>query len=219
MHSFIFIGDNREKIGQEAEIFIQDKLGKDLKRNPDFWSVGKNKDTSSISIAHIKEAIQFLYLSPFISPLKTVCIFNADFMTEEAQNALLKTLEEPPVRSLIVLTALEPEQLLDTVRSRSSVIRVQSSVGVAVPKNKTKTSSTHFYEFSRNFDTIKTKDEVVGLIDDILLDGGRPVNIHAVKELLKIKKLIITTNINARLALENWYLKYKFKTQNLKLKI
>ena len=48
----------------------------------------------------------------------------ADRLNEDAQNALLKTLEEPPAGATLVLCADEPERLLPTVRSRSAVLRL-----------------------------------------------------------------------------------------------
>lgn len=53
---------------------------------------------------------------------KFAVILDADRMTEQAQNAFLKTLEEPPSRTLILLTSEQPEQFLETTLSR--VIRV-----------------------------------------------------------------------------------------------
>ena len=56
---------------------------------------------------------------------RTVIIDRADEMNEAAQNALLKTLEEPPPGTLLLLLAAHPDALLDTVRSRCQELRLQ----------------------------------------------------------------------------------------------
>jgi DNA polymerase III subunit delta' len=56
---------------------------------------------------------------------RTVLIDGADEMNEAAQNALLKTLEEPPPGTLLLLLAAHPDALLDTVRSRCQELRLQ----------------------------------------------------------------------------------------------
>ena len=56
---------------------------------------------------------------------RTVILDEADALNVEAQNALLKTLEEPPAGTLLVLVASRPEALLDTVRSRCQEHRLR----------------------------------------------------------------------------------------------
>jgi len=62
-------------------------------------------------------------LKPSLSPLRIVVINDADRMELGAQNALLKTLEEPPARSLLILIARDAASLLDTVLSRCFLLR------------------------------------------------------------------------------------------------
>jgi DNA polymerase III subunit delta' len=57
-------------------------------------------------------------LKPTESRYKIAIIVAADRMNEEAANALLKTLEEPPPQSVLVLLTTEPQRLLETIRSR-----------------------------------------------------------------------------------------------------
>ena len=55
---------------------------------------------------------------------RIVVIDNADFMSLEAQNALLKNLEEPPVNTLFLLTTSVSNKLLPTIKSRSPIIKI-----------------------------------------------------------------------------------------------
>jgi DNA polymerase-3 subunit delta' len=62
--------------------------------------------------------LEFVNLKPTESPCKIGIIVGADRMNEQAANAFLKTLEEPPQNSVLVLLTTEPERVLDTIRSR-----------------------------------------------------------------------------------------------------
>jgi hypothetical protein len=74
--------------------------------------------TLSITIEDIKEAQQFLRLKGFSISRKTVIIKAAETIGEAAANAFLKTLEEPPRNSLIIICTSKLEGLLPTIVSR-----------------------------------------------------------------------------------------------------
>jgi DNA polymerase-3 subunit delta' len=65
---------------------------------------------------------RFIY-RPLIGRCKIVILDNADLLRREAANALLKTIEEPPPDSLIILVSSRPEALLPTIRSRCQEVR------------------------------------------------------------------------------------------------
>lgn len=81
----------------------------------------------AIAIESIRNLVGFFRLKvPGKSATDRVAIIqDADAMGREAQNALLKLLEEPPVASVLILTSSRPEQLLPTIRSRVQVVAVQ----------------------------------------------------------------------------------------------
>ena len=64
-------------------------------------------------------------LTDFAAGRKVFILSNAEAMNEEASNALLKTLEEPPGKSLIILTSSRKENLRDTIISRCQMIHLQ----------------------------------------------------------------------------------------------
>ena len=76
-----------------------------------------NPDTS-IGIEEVRQIQHFLSRKPIQSESNTVIVHQAHLLTVPAQNALLKTLEEPPGNSLIYLVTDFPDQLLPTVLSR-----------------------------------------------------------------------------------------------------
>jgi len=71
-----------------------------------------------IPVDSIRRVVDWFSIRPLYSRHKTCVIAQADHMTEQAQNALLKTLEEPPAYGVIILTASNTGALLETVRSR-----------------------------------------------------------------------------------------------------
>ena len=81
-------------------------------------------DGDSIKIESIREALQFLSLKA-LGRGKFVLIDDADAMTVQAANALLKSLEDPPARTFFILISAHPSRLLATIRSRCQVYRFQ----------------------------------------------------------------------------------------------
>lgn len=77
-----------------------------------------DKKGDSIGIDAALEIKNFLWQKPNMSPRRTLILDEAEFLTTEAQNALLKITEEPPASSLIILVSPDPESLLPTILSR-----------------------------------------------------------------------------------------------------
>jgi DNA polymerase III subunit delta' len=80
-------------------------------------------DSGSIKIDQVRDAIDRTAYRPFEGKRRVVIVDEADALMPEAQNALLKTLEEPPPASVFVLITSRPDVLLPTVRSRCQRLR------------------------------------------------------------------------------------------------
>ncbi len=74
---------------------------------------------SNRGIDQIRELREMVRYAPAAARTKVVILDEAHMLTTEASNALLKTLEEPPERVIFVMATTEPENLVDTIRSRS----------------------------------------------------------------------------------------------------
>lgn len=85
--------------------------------HPDVYWIGNNEELS-IKIDEIRQMLGRVALRPFEAEVKVFIIKNAERMTTEAANALLKTLEEPAPHTLIILITAVPEACLDTIKSR-----------------------------------------------------------------------------------------------------
>jgi DNA polymerase-3 subunit delta' len=78
----------------------------------------------SIKVEQIREGVEeILFLKSFEGKYKIVIVDEAHRMSSGAQNAFLKTLEEPPPNSVIILITSNPDSLLPTIRSRCQLIR------------------------------------------------------------------------------------------------
>jgi DNA polymerase-3 subunit delta' len=95
--------------------------------HPDFCVVAPEGD--AIKIGQIREMKWRIALKPNEASIKTWIIDDADRMTEEAQNCLLKVLEEPPGDSLIILLSEDPGMMLPTISSRCHEARL-NAVGI-----------------------------------------------------------------------------------------
>ena len=74
---------------------------------------------SNRGIDQIRELRDMVRYAPAASRSKVVILDETHMLTDEASNALLKTLEEPPERVIFVMATTQPEDLVDTIRSRS----------------------------------------------------------------------------------------------------
>ena len=92
----------------------------DTSNNPDFTVI--EPDGNAIKIDQIREIVKRVYEKPIVSNKKVYIINDSNLMTKEAQNSLLKTLEEPPEYVTIILIASNENSFLPTIKSRCTKI-------------------------------------------------------------------------------------------------
>lgn len=91
--------------------------------HPDILYLEKPKDKASIGVDDIREKIlNEVYLKPYLSDRRIFIIDDGDALSVEAQNALLKVLEEPPDNVSFIICVKSTDRLLNTVLSRSFVV-------------------------------------------------------------------------------------------------
>lgn len=91
--------------------------------HPDFVAIGRASGRTDVLIEQVRTLIGRFAAKPVRGPVKCALIDDAETLNVPAQNALLKTLEEPPGQAVIVLVTASEHALLDTVRSRLIPVR------------------------------------------------------------------------------------------------
>ncbi len=94
--------------------------------HPDIITVQHEK-TSSISVDEIRVQVnEDIQVKPYSSKYKIYIIPEADLMTQQAQNALLKTIEEPPAYAVLILLTENAQKLLPTICSRCVMLKLRN---------------------------------------------------------------------------------------------
>lgn len=123
-HSYLFVGI--QGIGKKmlATEFAKKILaiGK-IDNHPDFLYI--EPDGNSIKIEQIRYLQKKIQEKPILSSHKVYIINDADSMTQEAQNCLLKTLEEPPEFAKLILIGSNENAFLPTIKSRCMILNFQ----------------------------------------------------------------------------------------------
>lgn len=137
LHSYLFVGTegigksifakefakmilciNKDK--EECNNTCESCIKFDNNNNPDFKII--KPDGNNIKIDQIREMNSKVMEKPIISGKKVYIIDDSEKMTKEAQNSLLKTLEEPPQYVVIILICSKENYLLNTIKSRCTKI-------------------------------------------------------------------------------------------------
>ena len=120
-HAYMFEGIDgigKKKLAEEfCKILLESE---NLENSPDFINI--YPDGSSIKIAQIRKLQTDIIIKPH-KKYKIYIINQSEKLTVEAQNALLKTLEEPPEYVIMILITSNKAALLDTIKSRCEIIK------------------------------------------------------------------------------------------------
>ena len=95
------------------------------RQHPDIAVYGGKGGSRSFHVEEVRQIRDSAAVMPNEAQAKVYILDGADHMTEQAQNALLKVLEEPPSYVIFLLTCGAASSLLPTVRSRAQIFRVQ----------------------------------------------------------------------------------------------
>jgi len=124
VHAKLIVGGTSQQRQKAVNKIVKESLGSNLADyHPDLMVI---KGNNSIGIDQVRALKSKLALKPYQSLIKIALICQAEKLTVAAQNSFLKTLEEPPARSLIILETSNPNLLLPTVASRCQIIKLGS---------------------------------------------------------------------------------------------
>jgi hypothetical protein len=138
LHAKIVSGGKKDERLGVINKLVREALGVNLSQgHPDLILIsGEN----SIGIQQIRQVEKKLALKPYSAPVKIAVIWEAEKLTIPAQNSLLKTLEEPPAHSLIILSIFQKSSLLPTILSRCQAINLPSVSQIETTAQEAKTA-------------------------------------------------------------------------------
>jgi DNA polymerase-3 subunit delta' len=90
----------------------------DSANHPDVLWIRPESKSRIITIEQMRDVMQTMNLKPTMAEYKVGVIVGADRLNTAAANAFLKTLEEPPAKSILILLTTEPQRILETILSR-----------------------------------------------------------------------------------------------------
>jgi len=217
-HAYLFTGAEgigKKMLGLEFAELIGCKF-------PDLKIVTKKEDKSEIDISQIREVQNFLSYKSYNGGYKIVIINDAEKMNVDAQDCLLKDLEEPKEKTLFILISSKPDMLLPTIFSRCQTIKFFKPKDL--PKNVEKiekeeeilkgllpvinSSLVNKFKYAKSVDFEKQNfGEILEVLQKyfrniLLSDYGNKKVINIINLIEDLNNKFIFTNINPKLALE-----------------
>ena len=188
------------------------------------------QNINSIGIEEIKNMQKKLFLKPIKSPTKAIILEDAQLLTKQAQNALLKVLEEPPDHTIIVLSSDSKEPLLPTILSRCRIIELEEKKEILsegeiqeltelienLPKMPVGEKFKKAEALAKDKEkTITWIEKIIFTLREQLLENTKNnqpktnSTLQSLKTFQKTHTLLKTTNANPRLLLETTFLSIK----------
>lgn len=178
----------------------------------------------AVGIADIRNIQKQILLKPFRGRTKAAIIDAYQDITIEAQNALLKILEEPPSNTIVVITAAKKEVFLPTIVSRCKVITLQEKEAELTTDDSTKLHhELKILLNGKTGDKLRIAQDLTAdkgdaglwlkkmtiLVKAELAKNNKDIKyLNLLKEIQKTYKTVESTNVSQRAALENLFLSF-----------
>ena len=200
--------------------FIQEQLNWDLTSiSPQLRLI--NQEQNTITIETIRNLISELAYASHLGKSRAFVLLSADQLSMAAQHAFLKSLEEPPVNTLLLLVSAAHDKLLPTIRSRCLLHLHQSTnesftdkdLPLALEKMLVDPTHVSYYQLIELATEYKNRTQALQLVQQLLFTfHQRQINS---KQRIKLQNQLLTTlnylhaNANVRLALEGCFFTIK----------
>ena len=217
MQSFLIVSKNKN----EATLYISDLL---KKRGVDPLDINLQIYEKAMGIEDVRKIQKAILLKPFRGKIKAVIINAYENITLEAQNALLKILEEPPANTIIAITIAKRELVLPTIISRCKVIVLQEKEIELTQDNLLEFQDTlNILLNGKTGDKLKIAQDItknkenaalwlekmaIFTRNELTQNNNNIKYLNFLKELQKTYKIIESTNVSQRIALENFFLSF-----------
>jgi len=215
MQSFLIVAKNKDLTSPYTSNLLKE-------RGVDALDINLKIYEKAMGIEDVRNIKKAILLKPFRGKTKAVVIDAYEDITPQAQNALLKILEEPPANTIIVITTAKKELILPTIISRCKVIVLQEKeIKLAedcLPKFEEDLNILLNGKIGDKLkiaqDITKDKGDTAGWLEKMAVfvknkltqDNKNLKYLNFLKELQKTYKAIKSTNVNSRTALENLFL-------------
>ena len=206
-----------QKVFLEAQPTIPNIAKIKYKNHPDVFVL---EDDKSLGIDLIRQLKKSIFRKPFSLLQRLIIIKTAELLTLEAQNALLKILEEPPANNLFYLLAPDPNSLLPTIISRCRLLKLEQKWQISYAKKELDQALIKLQKITKASvgkkvalinELFPDPDEAVDFLQKVLLilkkrfinsplRSGKQLN----KTLAALK--LVKSNINHRLVLEDLFI-------------
>jgi len=210
-HAHLFVGEDgigKSLLAKAASVKVLGKATE--KQYADIIEFRVEKNKKSIGVDVVRGIIEEVNKKPYEGDKKVVIIYEGDKMTTEAQNAFLKTIEEPPKGVFIFVLSENLEAVLDTIKSRCQIHKLQ---------RLNREQMNKFLD--RDFKVLseEQRKSIVSFSDGIPGRAERYINDNSLKEIrstvIDIMKEICKHNGNDILNHATFFTKYKNKWQEV----
>lgn len=228
----LFVVDAQTKQKKATQNFLQQKLGwEEIESSALLSWLNEKKET--IKIETVRNLIGELAYASHLGKKRAFILLSADQLSSPAQHAFLKSLEEPPTDTQLILVTSQPEKLLPTIHSRCIKHHQIDHSEKDSTKNQNKTIPPTLVKLFTNPQTVdyqtliklaqdyRDRDQAIELLEQVLFNFkngvGRDkfVKKNSLKRSNQVQRQLVTSlqqlkaNLNVRLTLENCFFQLK----------
>ena len=209
-HAHIISGEDGIGKSKLAQIFACNILG--VKEDRDYVDiVNYRTKKNSFGVDEVRGIIEEVNKKPYEGNKKVIIIYEGNKLTVQAQNALLKTIEEPPMGVFILLLCESLELILDTIKSRCEVHKLTPISKEDIKKYIIATNNEVYSNVEINA-AISYSEGIPGKADAFLKDN----NLKDMRNILvDLLYKVIKGDINNLLEFENKLVPYKDKKEEV----
>jgi len=200
--SFLIIGDSKQA---ETEV---EKIAKSFGINISLASPDKSRiapEKKHLTIDQVRNIKKTIHQKPVKDKFKIIIIEEAHTLTPEGQNALLKTLEEPPQHAVVILQANNKASLLPTILSRVVTINKTPKKPEATTNILLQDIGTALVEIAKIKNAEEFLDSQIILLSESLLKRVNPNKSKVIETIEKcvLAKQMINSNVDSHHVLTN----------------
>lgn len=217
-HAYLFVGQDSAGKKLFTEDICVSLTGRSFNNNPNlkFIRPDAKKDKHRIDIESIRDLKLFMSLKSYSSEYRLAVIEDAEMISDAAANAMLKILEEPPKRSVLVLISSKPGMLPRTILSRCETVLFSPVPEVYTDEmdkalfELRKVAKQGMAERIQYVKKIYEKEEYVELVNTWLRSlhlqlADKPTAAPVLRALLRLSNIVSQPQYNHRIALENFF--------------